>query len=445
MTSSVASSHWGGREPDRRHSLKRAVQQGARTGASLRSSLLIRSGPTAFLDFRDIKHALEKPGQPLFAVFVDYKAAFDSAPRSTILQILADVGVPDKFLSLLTAILQSNNIRIDDGVAELPPFSQTTGVAQGDNLSPLLFSVLLKDLPTRIRGQRDLVKVILYADDLVIYGGSRFQIQQALARLHTASIDLGLTINKEKTVAMKFRRGGRAAADDNLRLEGSSLVYVNKFSYLGLLLSPNGHSFRRHISERCRKALIAISTINKPQLLSVETAIRLFDLKIAPIASYGVSIIWNDLTAACFEDLNRLKAAYLKRVLGLHRTARNRLAYLLVDTPLFSEELRSRFDQPATPCDSDSLASWEQKFDEIDPEFYNTGAMQDGAWKGLNRQNRHIVTRYAVHGFHHSLCGTTGYHEPNEACRCIRCGLRCTKYHASLCPQVPSIGSLAHA
>lgn len=67
---------------------------------------------------------------------------------------------------------------LQDSVANLPPFVQATG--KGDNLSPLIFSVLLKDLPRRMRRQKDLVKVLWYVNDLIIYGGNRFHVQQAL-------------------------------------------------------------------------------------------------------------------------------------------------------------------------------------------------------------------------------------------------------------------------
>jgi len=46
-------------------------------------------------------------------------------------------------LYLLATILQENSISIQDGVAELRRFTQTTGVSQGDNLSPQLFSIQL--------------------------------------------------------------------------------------------------------------------------------------------------------------------------------------------------------------------------------------------------------------------------------------------------------------
>lgn len=70
----------------------------------------------------DIRKTLSKPGRPLYCVSVDYRAAFDSAPRDRVLSIMAQVGVPVNVLALIRAIFQRNEIIIDDGVTELPSF-----------------------------------------------------------------------------------------------------------------------------------------------------------------------------------------------------------------------------------------------------------------------------------------------------------------------------------
>ena len=209
-------------------------------------------------------------------------------------------------------ILQSNKIILDDGIAEHPCIEQTTGFAQGDNLSPLLFALLVADLPSRIQNRHPTVKIIMYADDLVLYSTSRFHLQQALATLAAYVSEIGLEINMRKTEAMKFRHGGRLAENDTLRLYGQELNYVNRFTYLGITLTPSAITFAAHIEERSRKALIASTSIRNPQMLSLSTALSLFDLKIAPIASYGIQLIWEKLGVANLKALDRVKPAFLK-------------------------------------------------------------------------------------------------------------------------------------
>ena len=392
---------------------------------------------------QEVHQVISKPKQALFAVFVDFKSAFDTAPRDTILMKLAQSGVPVNMLHLIRSILQENSVSIDDGVAQLEPFSQSTGVAQGDNLSPLLFSLLLSDLPRRVQDQTGHVKTLLYADDLVIYGRSRFHVQQALARLSAYVKEIGLLINMNKTEAMKFRRGGRLAATDTLRIDGTNLKYVKSFKYLGVVMPTNGQSFVEHITDRGRRAMVASVGIRTPARLSLRTALALFDIKVAPVASYGIQVIWKHLSSLQLEKLDRIKPAFLKRALGLHRSALNRYVYLLSDTPLFAEDLKRRFNLPCTPAYLDFISAWETKMAEIDPNFYRTGALVTETWKLAGRTNRHVLTRFAVHGFHHVLCGTGGFHSPSDTCICMRCGEMCVKYHATECSAVQSLGSLS--
>ena len=96
---------------------------------------------------------------------------------------LAAAGVANRMLNLITQVLQEGEVAVEDGVGELPAFSQTTGVAQDDNLSPLLFFVLLSDLPGRIRAENDTVHTICYVDDAVFHSRPRRYLQRAMRNL----------------------------------------------------------------------------------------------------------------------------------------------------------------------------------------------------------------------------------------------------------------------
>lgn len=78
----------------------------------------------------DIKRLLITPHYPPYAVSIDAKEAFENM----VMLMLAKVGVSINVLNLLVAILLENRIIIDDGAVEL-----STGLAQEDNLNPLLF------------------------------------------------------------------------------------------------------------------------------------------------------------------------------------------------------------------------------------------------------------------------------------------------------------------
>src|SRR6266481_9823103 len=99
--------------------------------------------------------------------------------------------------------------------------------------------------------------------------------------------------------------------------------------YIGVAISSTARCFIHYMCRKGRwKAIItAMKVIKNPRVLSVDTALKLFKLKIAPIATYGVNVIWTYLTVKNLVDLDKLLPFFLKRVLGVSLYARNRLVY----------------------------------------------------------------------------------------------------------------------
>lgn len=86
--------------------------------------------------------------------------------------------------------------------------------------------------------------------------------------------------------------------------------------------------------------------IQSPSKLLLDTALNWFNMKIAPMPSYGIEIIWEAFPLAQLKELDRVKPEFLKHVMVLHYLALNRLIYLLDDIPLFIEDLNRRLDSP---------------------------------------------------------------------------------------------------
>jgi len=221
-------------------------------------------------------------------------------------------------------------VTINDDVVMHGPTEQSTGFAQGDCLSPLLFSTLISKLPETVQERQKHVELILYADDLALISSSKFHVQQALISTVNYAAHLGLNINVGKTVAMKVSKSGRQCRD-KLRVLGEYIPNVSRFEYLGLIVPANGKSYGHHTRNRVSKAIKAISSIRDPSKLSLPTAVKLFDIKVFPVVTYGVKAIWKHLTRLDLECIEGTKATFLKRVLNVHRKSRNRLVYKLAE------------------------------------------------------------------------------------------------------------------
>ena len=89
---------------------------------------------------------------------------------------------------------------------------------------------------------------------------------------------------------------------------------------------------------------------------------------------------------------------------GGKNTAPSRLVYELARETLFTEDLRMKLLLPATKPYMELLHRSKLKKREIDFDFYAMGAMLERNWMKANQDLGHVVTRYAVHGFHDKVC-----------------------------------------
>ena len=132
----------------------------------------------------------------LFCCFVDFSKAFDSVWRIGLWRKLINTHVNGKFLRVLqnmySDIKSCVTIRGDDS----PFFCSNRGVRQGDNISPVMFSLFLNDLEDHLISDRingipiecgdELlffyirIFILLYADDTVILSDNEEDFQKSL-------------------------------------------------------------------------------------------------------------------------------------------------------------------------------------------------------------------------------------------------------------------------
>ena len=140
-------------------------------------------------------------------------------------------------------------------------FPCLTGVRQGENLCPFLFSIFLNDLedffrqldgePLKIiqeKLENELhifykIFVILYADDTVILSETKEGMQQALDIFESYCEIWRLQVNVAKTKVMIFRKR-KTAQDPKFILHGQTLDIVDTYSYLGIIFKYNGTFLR---------------------------------------------------------------------------------------------------------------------------------------------------------------------------------------------------------
>ena len=107
-----------------------------------------------------------------------------------------------------------------------------------------------------------IIYILLYADDIIIFGNSPEDLQKSLATLEDYCSKWKLTVNTNKTKIMVFRKGGRLPNDLDFKYKNISIEIVNKFCYLGVIFTSGGSSFETQ-KTLSGQALKAVFTLNK--------------------------------------------------------------------------------------------------------------------------------------------------------------------------------------
>ena len=113
-------------------------------------------------------------GKPVYAVFVDFKKAFDSVRRQALFLKLAKNGITGNFYNVLKNMYSNSYAYIKLSGHLSKRFQIRKGTEQGHPLSPDLFKVFLSDMsclldfPNCPVLSNMIVSHLLWADDLIL-------------------------------------------------------------------------------------------------------------------------------------------------------------------------------------------------------------------------------------------------------------------------------------
>ena len=107
---------------------------------------------------------------------MDYKKAFDSVNRACLWKKLLDHNIDGKIFRIIYNIYDKAKSCVKGNHGLTAFFASSTGVRQGENLSPILFSIFLNDLvqhiSTSYKGLSVLsesINTLLYDDTVEVY------------------------------------------------------------------------------------------------------------------------------------------------------------------------------------------------------------------------------------------------------------------------------------
>ena len=277
-------------------------------------------------------------GKKLFTTFVDFRKAFDTVWRTGLWKKLQNSGVKGKIFNVIFNMYDNIKSCIQYNNKQSDFFPCLTGVRQGENLSPFLFSIFLNDLeifftesnlsPLELVSEKSqealdiFIKLfaILYADDTIILADSAQNMQKALDIFQSYCKTWKLQVNTAKTKIMIFSKR-KLRQHFEFQLDGQIIEIVDLFSYLGLIFKSNG-SFsdaKKNLVNQAQKSLYSIYKIKRNQAVPIDLQLKLFDSMVVPILLYGCEV-WG------YENIKIIEQVHLgfcKRILKVRQTTPN--------------------------------------------------------------------------------------------------------------------------
>lgn len=248
-------------------------------------------------------------------VFIDFSNAFDMVWREGLLMKMKRLGLTGNLFSFVKNFLTNRTIQVRVGSEFSSLRLLQNGTAQGSVISPLLFLLMINDLPDNLVN----VETSLFADDSCIYKSGRDlsvilrTIQNNLDKLADWCNVWGFKININKTVAILFTHR-IDKIETTLKVNGEPIKIAKTVKFLGLVfdtkLSWNAHI--AYIQEKCKKRLNLMRMISGQNWGASKTSLLIiYRALVRSVLDYGATA-YNSTSHANKQKLDKIQSKALR-------------------------------------------------------------------------------------------------------------------------------------
>ena len=294
-----------------------------------------------------LRELLRTRNKKLFCAFIDLKKCFGSIWRDGLWLKLYNMNLGNKMMNVMMSIY--NNVKSCISMYTHTPNGKTVcnmsemfncenGLREGENLSPLLFSIYVNDLHQYLNAKQckgtqivyhdanDIMYymkmlLLMYADDTVLFATTKTDLQTSLNAYTEYCTQWKLKVNVVKTKIVCFGTNKRPI----FTLNREQVEVLDDFKYLGVVFNRNGRFFNA-MRENINKARLAMFTLRKAfydKHIPIDCQLDLIEKTIEPILLYGCEV-WGFENTTIVEKY-RLKI--IKQILGLRQSTPSYMVY----------------------------------------------------------------------------------------------------------------------
>ena len=248
----------------------------------------------------------------LYCTFIDFSKAFDSVWRIGLWDKLIQNGRNGKCFHVIYNMYQGIKSCVSAHTTLTDYFSCSVGVRQGENVSPLLFSLFVNDIEQEFRkcdcrgisvdelsidyliDTSIVLFVLLYADDTVLFANNYQDMQNLLNVFDSYCTKWKLIVNCKKTKVLIFN-GNKKDYKNVFYLDKSKLDNIESYTYLGIIFHKSNRltKARNMLYIQAEKAMYFVLRQGRYHNISIQCQLKLFDSMVCPffymVAKFGDS------------------------------------------------------------------------------------------------------------------------------------------------------------
>ena len=201
----------------------------------------------------------------VLATFFDIRKAYDRVWHERLLYKIKSIGLSGYFYSYIKNFLCDRKLMVKVKNSYSSKLQTNMGIPQGSIISPILFNILISDLPTKVSNKFSIVQ---YADDIALWINvnmnkktSLFEIkfiqkiyQSELNNISDYMQSNGLEFSSEKTNMILLSNCHSPKILPKFYIAEQELNYVNELKFLGVYFTSK-LNWKKHIDYLLQKAI----------------------------------------------------------------------------------------------------------------------------------------------------------------------------------------------
>jgi hypothetical protein len=185
-----------------------------------------------------------------YAIFLDFKSAYDVTSEQYVMSSLRKRGLPIHLQHLIHSLMFRNgafqlivNGELSDSL------TRNCGLPQGSPLSPIIFNMFIDSLNTKLNTDpnRNIPQSLFFADDGLLLCISHSESVKVLAIAAEWAKENGMMYNVKKCGVLEI---SPSVGKHSLYLAGNEIPVVDTYKYLGFLVDKTGINFPMHIQRQ---------------------------------------------------------------------------------------------------------------------------------------------------------------------------------------------------